>query len=125
MPNARHGLSGRGDAVDDLLRPLVLDADHDDRCDIGAGARADQRSEVQVEIGAELQTAVRMRDRERALDVVRDGLARGVRKVVDGQDNDVVADTDAPVLAPVALKRLLHHLESCGRKTKPITSAWS
>ena len=102
MPKPLHRLAGRGDAVDDLLRPAVLDADHDDRGDVRVAAGADQRAEVQVEVGAELQPAVRMRDRQRALDVVRDRLGGGVRQVVDRQDDDVVAHADAAVLAPVA-----------------------
>ena len=101
---AHHRLSGRGDAVDHLLRPLLLDADHDDGGDVRVGAGADQRAEMEVEVGAELQPAIRMRNRERTLDVVRDGLARRVRQVVDRQDDDVVADADAAVLATVALK---------------------
>ena len=74
----------------------------DDRGDVGIGARADQRAEMQVEIGAELQPPVRMRDRHRALDVVRDSLARRVRQVVDRQDDDVIAHADAAVLAAVS-----------------------
>jgi hypothetical protein len=54
---------------------------------------------VQVEILAELQAAIGVRDRHRALDVVRHRLAGGVRDVVDGQDDDVVAHADAAVLA--------------------------
>ena len=56
---AGHRLAGRGDAVDDLLGPVVLDADDDDRGDVRIAAGADQRAEVQVEVGAELQPAVR------------------------------------------------------------------
>jgi len=58
---AHHGLAGRGDAVDHLLGPAVLDADHYRGSDIGIGARADQRAEMQVQVGAELQPPVRMR----------------------------------------------------------------
>ena len=47
--------------------PLLLDADHDDRGDVRIAAGADQRAEVQVEIGAELQPAIRMRNRHRSL----------------------------------------------------------
>ena len=101
-------LAGRRDAVDDALGPALLDADDDDRRDIRIAAGADQRAEVQVEVGAELQPAVGMRDRQRALDIVRDGLARGVGQVVDRQDDDVVAHADAAVLAPVAHECLLH-----------------
>ena len=99
---ADDGLAGRGDAVDDLLGPAVLDADDDDRGDVRVAAGADQRAEVQVEVGAELQPAVRVRDRQRALDVVGDRLGGGVGQVVERQDDDVVAHADAAVLAPVA-----------------------
>jgi hypothetical protein len=40
----------------------------------------------------------------RALDVVGDGFARRVRKIIEGQDHDMVAHTDAAVLAPPAVK---------------------
>ncbi len=82
----------------------VLDADHDDRGNVRVGAGSDQRAEVQVEVGAELQPSVRMRDRERTLDVVRDRFARRVRQVVDRQQDHVVADADAAVLAAVTLE---------------------
>jgi hypothetical protein len=92
----------RGDAVHDLVRPAVLDADHHHRGDVRVAAGADQRAEVQFEVGAELQPAVGVRDRHRALDVVRDGLGRGIGQVVQRQHDDVVAHADAAVLAPVA-----------------------
>jgi hypothetical protein len=106
MPKPTDGLAGRGDAVRDLLGPAVLDADDDDRGDVRIAAGADQGAEVKVEVGAELQPPVRMRDRQRALDVVRDRLGGGVRQVVERQDDDEVADADAAVLAPIA--------EECG-----------
>ena len=99
---AGHRLAGLGDAVDDALGPAVLDADHDDGRDIGIGAGADQGAEVQLEILAELQPAIGMRDRQRALDVVGDRLAGRVGEVVERQDDDVVAHADAAVLAPAA-----------------------
>jgi hypothetical protein len=49
-----HRLAGFRDAVDDLLRPLVLDADDDDGGHVRVAAGADQRAEMQVEVGAEL-----------------------------------------------------------------------
>ena len=110
MPKPVDRLAGRRDAVDDLLRPLLLDADDDDRGDVRIAAGADQRAEMQVEVGAELQPAVGMRDRQRALDVVRDRLAGRVRQVVDRQDDDVVAHADAAVLAAVTPEGLLHGL---------------
>ena len=105
---ALHRLAGRSDAVDDALRPLLLDADHDDGGDVRVAAGADQRAELEVEVGAELQAPVRVRDRERSLDVVGDRLGGGVGQVVDGKDDDVVAHADAAVLAPVAHEGLLH-----------------
>jgi hypothetical protein len=101
-------LAGRGDAVDHLLRPAVLDADDDDCGDVRVRARADQRAEVQVEVGAELQAPVGVRDRERALDVVRDRFGGGVGQVVDREDDDVVADADAAVLPPISPDVLFH-----------------
>ena len=70
--------------------------------DVRVRAGADQGAEMQVEILAELQTAVGVRERERALDVVGDRLAGGVREIVERQDHDVVAHADAAVLAAVA-----------------------
>ena len=99
-----------------FVQPL-LDADHDDRGDVRIAARADQRAEVQVEVGAELQPAVRMRNRQRALDVVRDRFGRGVGQVVDRQDDDVVAHADAAVLAAITPECVLHCASA--------TSAWS
>ena len=67
---------------------------------LGLRSGADQRAEVQVEVRAELQAAVGVGQRHRALDVVRDRLRRGVGEVVDGQDDHVIAYADAAVLAP-------------------------
>ena len=97
-------LSGFGDAVDHTLGPLVLDADHDDRGDVRVRAGADQRAEVQFEILAELQAAIGVRQRHRALDVVGDRLAGRVRQVVERQDDHMIAHADAAVLTPPALE---------------------
>jgi hypothetical protein len=105
---ALHRLAGRPDAVDDALRPLLLDTDDDHGGDVRIAAGADQRAEVQVEIRAELQASVRVGDRERALDVVSDRLARGIRQVVDGQDDHVVAHADAAILAAIAEEAGFH-----------------
>ena len=98
---ARHRLAGLGDAVDDALRPQFLDADDDDRGDVGIRAGADEGAEVQVEVGAELQPAVGMRQGHGALDVVRDGFGRGIGEVVKRQDDDMIAHADASVFPPV------------------------
>ena len=78
MPNPATGLPVAAMPSDDLLRPLVLDADHDHRGDVRVASRADQRAEMEIEVGAELQAAVGMRNGDRALDVVRDRLGRGI-----------------------------------------------
>ncbi len=119
---ADHRLAGRGDAVDDLLGPAVLDADDDHGGDVRVAAGADQGAEVELEVGAELQPAVGMRDRQRALDVVRDRLGGGVRQVVERQDDDVIAHADAAVLAPVAEEGGVFRND--GHAALP-TSAWS
>src|SRR6266568_783391 len=97
-----HGLPRHGDAVGDAFRPAVLDADDHDCGDIGIGAGADQRLEMQLEIRAELQPPVGMRDCERSLDVVRHRFTGGVGQIVDGQDKNVVSYADATVVAPVS-----------------------
>jgi hypothetical protein len=63
---------------------------------------------MEVEVGAELQPSVRMRNRKRALDVVRHRLRSGIRQIVDGEDHDVIADADAAVLAAIASEGLFH-----------------
>ena len=92
-------LAGRRYAVDDDLGPFRLDADHDNGGDVRVRAGADDGAEMQVQVLAELQAAIGVRNDQRALDVVRHRLAGGVRNVVDRQDQDVVADADAAVLA--------------------------
>src|SRR6476661_8064235 len=49
-----------------------------------------------------------MRDRQRSLDVVRNGLGGGVGQVVDRQHDHVVANADAAVLASIPVEYLLH-----------------
>ena len=102
MPKPTTGLPVLAMPSTTRLGPAVLDADHDHGGDVGVGAGADQRAEVQIEVGAELQPAVGMRDRQRALDVVGDRLAGRVGEIVERQDDDVVAHADAAVLAPPA-----------------------
>ena len=128
---ADHRLAGLGDAVDDALGPAVLDADHDHGGDVGIGAGADQRAEVQIEVGAELQPAVGMRQRQRALDVVGDRLAGRVGQIVERQDDDVIAHADTAVLAPPAAEAQVapgFAALAVGFRMPwlvPFTSAWS
>ena len=70
-------------------------------------------------VGAELQAAVGVRNGQRALDIVRHGLGCGVGQVVQRQDDDVVAHTDAAVLAPVAQEGGVF-----GNNGHDFTSAW-
>ena len=102
---ADHGLAGFRDALDHAVGPAVLDADHHDGCDVRVAAGADQGAEMQIEVGAELQAAVGVRDRQRALDVVGDRLAGRIREIVERQDDDMIAHADALVLAPPAPER--------------------
>src|SRR5215831_17322693 len=60
------------------------------------------RVRKKVEVLAELQPSVGMRDRKRALDVVGDRLAGRVRQIIERQDEDVIAHADAAVLTPPA-----------------------
>ena len=99
---ADHRLAGLGDAVDDALGPAVLDADDHDGGDVRVRAGADQRAEMDFQILAELQAAIGVRDGERALDVVGDGLAGGVGEIVERQQQHMVAHADAAVLAAPA-----------------------
>src|SRR5690606_16110389 len=73
--------------------------------DVGVRPGADQGAEVQIEVGTELQPPVRVRQRERALDVVLHRLAGGIGQIVDGQDHHVVAHADAPVFPTIAPER--------------------
>ncbi len=93
----RDRFAGRGDAVDDPLRPVRLDPDDDHGGDVRVGAGADQGAEVQLEIGAELQPAVWMRQRQDALDDPGHRLDRRVGQVVDRQHDDVVAAPDPAI----------------------------
>ena len=85
-----------------LLRPAVFDADHNDRSHVWIGPGTDQRAEVQIKVLPELQPAVGVRQRHGACNVVRHGLTSRIRKVIDRQDNDVIANTDASILASIS-----------------------
>ena len=97
-------LTGGGDAVDDLLGPATLDADDDDGCDVGIGAGTDEGTEMQLEVFTELQPAVGVGQRHGARNVIGHGLAGRVGQVIDRQDDDMVADPDTTVFAPVSGK---------------------
>jgi hypothetical protein len=97
------GLARLGDAVGDARRPVRLDADDDGRGDVRVPPGADQRAEVQLQVLAVLQPPVGVRQRQRSRHLRGGRLAGRVREVVDRQQDDVVADADGAVLAPVPL----------------------
>ena len=76
----------------------------------GVRSRADERAEEQLEILTELQPAVGMRQREGALDVVRHRFARGVRKVVERQNDYVIANADTSVFTLVPIEVVASHV---------------
>ena len=100
---AHHGFAGFGNAVHHALGPHRLDADN-----VGVAARADKGAEVQVEVFTELQAAVSMGQGHGSLDVVCHSLAGGVGKVIQGQNDHMVANTHTSVFAAVAHKCLVH-----------------
>jgi hypothetical protein len=59
---------------------------------------------MQVQVGTELQSAIRVWNREDALDVVGNRFGSGIGQVIDRQDENMVANTDAAVLAAIALE---------------------
>ena len=108
--NAEAGnrLAGLGDTVDHTLGPLGLNTDNHAGSNVRIGTGADQRTEMEVKVGAELQTPVGMRQGNGSLDVVGNGLTGSVGKVVKGKDNNMIADTDTAVVTAITHKCLLH-----------------
>ena len=88
--------------VDDFLCPAGLDSDDDASRYVWIRTRSDHDAEVQIQVFAELQAAVSMRQGHRSLDVVGHRFTSRIRDIVYGQDGNIVADTDTAVLAPVA-----------------------
>ena len=84
---------------------------------------AGERAEGQIEVGAELQAAVGVRQRHRALDVVGDGLGGGVREIVDRDDEDVIAHAEAPVGAAIAPAASCPR--ACAHPARGVRPAWS
>ena len=101
---AGNGLACLGDAVHHVLGPLFFDADNDDGGNVRVAAGADQGAEVEVKVGTELQTAVRMLDGNGAADVIGNGVASGLGKVVQGQNQHMIANAHAAVVAAITEK---------------------
>ena len=100
---ADHRLAGCRDAVHHLLGPARFDADDNACGDVRVGTRADDGPEMQLEIFAELEAAIGMRNGHRALDVVGHGLAGRVRDVVQRQDDDMIAHTHPAIFTPIGI----------------------
>ena len=92
-------LAGFGDTIDDGFGPFRLDPDYHNGGDIWVGSGANDGAEMQIQIFTKLQAAIRMGYGHGALDIVGHGFACGVRDIIDGQDKNVVADTNASVFA--------------------------
>ena len=58
-------------------------------------------SKEQFQVLSELQPAIGVRQRHGVLDIVCDSFASRIGQVINRQDNDVIANTYAPVLAPI------------------------
>jgi hypothetical protein len=99
---ANNRLASFGDTVDNLLGPTVFNPDHHDSSDVGVAARTNQRAEVQVKVRTELQAAVRVRNCHGALDGNSNGFSSGVGQVIQRQNDHMVTDADAAVIAAIA-----------------------
>src|SRR5690606_13018178 len=103
-PKPNDWLAGLGDALDDPVGPSFLDADDNNGSNVRIAPDADQRAEVELQVGSELEAAVSVRQCHRALDVVGHRLACGVGEVVQRQNDHVVAYANPAVLAAPAPK---------------------
>ncbi len=65
-----------GNAVSNFLGPARLDTYNDNSGHIGVGTGPDNCAEMQVEVFAELQPAIGVWQRKRALDIVRNRFNR-------------------------------------------------
>jgi hypothetical protein len=83
------------------LGPARLNTDYHHSCHVGIGSGADEGAEMQFQIRAKLQAAIRMGQGQRALDIVGHCLAGSVGEVIHRQDDDVIADADTAIIAAV------------------------
>ena len=104
---AFHRLAGFGDPLNHPVGPFRLNPDDHHGGHIGVAASADQSAEMEVQIGAKLQPAVGVRDGHGAFNVIGDRLARGIRQIVERQNDDMVADADAAILAAISKERFV------------------
>jgi hypothetical protein len=94
-------LAGSGDAFGNSLCPTRLDPNHHGSSHIGIASSPCHRPKEQFQILSKLQAPVTVRQSHGALNVVGHGLARGIRDIVNGEDNDMVANADPSVLSTV------------------------
>ena len=57
---AGHWLAGRGNAIDDFLRPAFFTTDDHHGCNIGIADCADQHAKMQIKIFPKLQPTIRV-----------------------------------------------------------------
>ena len=96
-----NGLARPGNAVHHVLRPLFFNADDDDGGNVRVAARADQGAEVEIKVGAELETTIRMLDGHGAADVIGNGVAGGLGKVVQRQNQHMVTNAHATIITAI------------------------
>ena len=89
------------DAIGHPVGPRGLDTHDHDGGDVGIRPGADQGAKGELQVLSELETTVRVRDRQSVADQSTDTFDRGIRQVVDGQDDHVITNTHAPVGAPI------------------------
>ena len=56
---------------------------------------------MEVKVGTELQTAIRMLDGNGAADVIGNGVTSGLREVVQGQNQHMITNAHAAVVAAI------------------------
>ena len=98
---ANNRLASLGNAVNNALGPAVFNTDHHDSRHVGVAACADQGLEVQIKVRTELQTAIRVGDGHGAFDGSGNRFGCSVGEVIQGQDDDVVANTDATIVTAI------------------------
>ncbi len=70
--------AGFCDTFDNLVRPFLFNADDNDSRHVRIASRTDQSTEMQFQIFPELKTPVRVDNRQRSCDIVRNRLTSGV-----------------------------------------------
>ena len=122
---AFHRFAGLRDAFNNAPGPARFNANHHHASDIRVGPRADKRAEMQIKIGAELQAAIGVRNRERALDIIGNSFAGRVGKIVHRQDDDMVAHTHAAIFAAPAFEGGAFQINAHGAYHRFVLTLWT